>query len=82
MTRTNSCDEAGDYVVPNVLSPRELDFRPDNMKLYYHHHPYEIDMHIFCIGSLMVMLNSVPWTVYLKSGSGVKSDSIQNEMTI
>ena len=25
------CDEAGDYVVPNVLSPRELVSRPDNM---------------------------------------------------
>ena len=25
------CDEAGDYVVPNVLSPRDLVFRPDNM---------------------------------------------------
>ena len=24
-------DEAGDYVVPNVLSPRGLVFRPDNM---------------------------------------------------
>ena len=23
--------EAGDYVVPNVLSPRDLVFRPDNM---------------------------------------------------
>ena len=29
-TWTN-CDEAGDYVVPNVLSPRDLLFRPDNM---------------------------------------------------
>ena len=29
-TWTNS-DEAGDYVVPNVLSPRDLVFRPDNM---------------------------------------------------
>ena len=29
-TRTN-CDEAGDYVVPNVLSPRDLVSRPDNM---------------------------------------------------
>ena len=29
-TWTN-CDEAGDYVVPNVLSPRDLIFRPDNM---------------------------------------------------
>ena len=25
------CDEAGDYVVPNVLSPRDLVFRPYNM---------------------------------------------------
>ena len=25
------CDEAGDCVVPNVLSPRDLVFRPDNM---------------------------------------------------
>ena len=25
------CDEAGDYVVPNVFSPRDLVFRPDNM---------------------------------------------------
>ena len=25
------CDEAADYVVPNVLSPRDLVFRPDNM---------------------------------------------------
>ena len=25
------CEEAGDYVVPNVLSPRDLVFRPDIM---------------------------------------------------
>ena len=25
------CDEAVDYVVPNVLSPRDLVSRPDNM---------------------------------------------------
>ena len=25
------CDEAGDYVVPNVLSPRDLVSRPDVM---------------------------------------------------
>ena len=30
LTRTN-CDEAGDYVVPSVLSPRDLVSRPDNM---------------------------------------------------
>ena len=30
LTQTN-CDEAGEYVVPNVLSPRDLVSRPDNM---------------------------------------------------
>ena len=25
------CDEAGDYVVPNLLSPRDLVYRPDTM---------------------------------------------------
>ena len=25
------CDEAGDYVVPNVLNPRDLVSRSDNM---------------------------------------------------
>ena len=25
------CDEAGDYVVPNVFSPRDLVSRPDSM---------------------------------------------------
>ena len=25
------CDEAGDYVVSNVFSPRDLLLRPDNM---------------------------------------------------
>ena len=30
LTRTN-CEEAGDYFVPNVLSPRDLVSRPDNM---------------------------------------------------
>ena len=25
------CDETGDYVVPNVISPRDLVSRPDNM---------------------------------------------------
>ena len=25
------CDEAGDYVVPNMLSPRDLFISPDNM---------------------------------------------------
>ena len=33
------CDEAGDYVVPNVLSQRELVSRPDNVdKIVIHIH--------------------------------------------
>ena len=36
MTKTD-CDEAGDYVVPNVLSPRDLVFRPDIGHKLYHH---------------------------------------------
>ena len=37
LTRTD-CDEAGDFVVPNVLSPRNLVFRPDiGQKKLYHH---------------------------------------------
>ena len=36
-TRTN-CDEGGDYAVPNMLSPRDLVFRPGlwTKKLYTH----------------------------------------------
>ena len=30
-TDLEDCDEAGDYVVPNVLSPRDLVSRPDNI---------------------------------------------------
>ena len=36
LTRTE-CDEAGDYVVPNVFSPRDLVFRPDIGHKLYHH---------------------------------------------
>ena len=35
------CDEVGDYVVPNLLSPRDLVFRPDNMdETLPHTYPY------------------------------------------
>ena len=30
-------DEAGDYVVPHVLSPRDRVFRPDIGNKLYHH---------------------------------------------
>ena len=38
------CDEAGDYVVPNVLSPKNLVSRPDNMDETVLH-----TLHHFCI---------------------------------
>ena len=34
------CHEAGDYVVPNVLSPRDLVSRPDNMDEIVQHSQY------------------------------------------
>ena len=49
------CDEAGDYVVPNVLSPRDLVFRPDNMDetvphtTIYRHGSHQSG--IICLGS-------------------------------
>ena len=39
------CDKAGDYVVPNVLSPRDLVFRPDNMD--------ETVPHIYCLAIMV-----------------------------
>ena len=39
LTRTDY-DEAGDYVVPYVLSPRDLVLRPDKGHKLYHHQPY------------------------------------------
>ena len=42
LTRTD-CDEPGDYVVPNVLSPMDLVFRPDiGHKLYHHHTSFHL----------------------------------------
>ena len=38
LTRTD-CDEAGDYVVPNVLSPRDLVFKPGIGHKLYHQMP-------------------------------------------
>ena len=37
------CDEAGDYVVPNVLSPMDLDSRSDNMDESVLHTHKEVD---------------------------------------
>ena len=45
LTRTN-CDEAGDYVVPNVLSPRDLVSVPDNMDETVLSSSYEIAQYI------------------------------------
>ena len=46
------CDKAGDYVVPNVLSPRDLVFRPDNMdKTVPYTHVLPLDS--FTVGQLL-----------------------------
>ena len=39
-------DEAGDYVVPNVLSPKDLVFRPDNMDETVPHTTYSFHRRI------------------------------------
>ena len=39
-------DEAGDYVVPNVLSPRDLVSRPDKMDETV---PHSSLLHRFCV---------------------------------
>ena len=49
------CDEAGDYVVPNVLSPRDLVFRPDNM--------HETVPHMFYGLAVRVLLDFVGYPV-------------------
>ena len=40
------CDEAGDYVVPNVLSPRDLVSRPDIMDETVPHTQLKESIHI------------------------------------
>ena len=46
LTRTY-CDEAGDYVMPNMLSPRDLVFRPDIGQKLYHHHNADVNLTVF-----------------------------------
>ena len=45
------CDEAGDYVVPNVLSPRDLVFRLDNMDETVPHNKtfHHENMSVYCL---------------------------------
>ena len=43
------CDEAGDYVVPNVLSPRDLVSRPDIMDETVPHTHNESKTRIQCV---------------------------------
>ena len=53
------CDEAGDYVVPNVLSPRDLVFRPDNMD--------ETVPHTNTLnGTVLSLFPDRQWTIYTK----------------
>ena len=45
------CDEAGDYVVPNALSPRDLVSRPDNVDETVPHNTF---VHVLYINILQV----------------------------
>ena len=47
------CDEAGDYVVPNVLSPRDLVSRPDIMDETVPHTLLTVPRRTFCCGSML-----------------------------
>ena len=44
------CEETGKYVVPNMLSPRDLVSRPDNMDETVLHTSFEPHYHIVKIG--------------------------------
>ena len=58
------CDEAGDYVVSNVLSPRDLVSRPDKMDETVLHTLLLLDKHVilfsncFIVTALMFVLLS------------------------
>ena len=54
------CDEAGDYVVPNVLSPRDLVFRPDNIDETV---PHTLRL-IFCIALGNSMILQAYWSIH------------------
>ena len=51
------CDEAGDYVVPNVLSPRDLVSRPDIMDETVPHTTGDFDTHFVKMGTLIHTLS-------------------------
>ena len=52
------CDEAGDYVVPNVLSPRDLVSRPDIMDKTVPHTDLVInDYVVHCLDSLIFLVS-------------------------
>ena len=62
------CDEAVDYVVPNVLSPRDLVFRPDNMdETVPHNLSYTVHDHVnetLKIAEILVSVQSVGESIY------------------
>ena len=56
------CDEAGDYGVPNVLSPRDLVSRPTWKKLYYH----QVECITFYFRYILIVVYNIsPTTSYL-----------------
>ena len=54
------CDQAGDYVVPNVLSPRDLVSRPDKTDTTVPHMSYSICFFV-CLQSMTVDDVTATW---------------------
>ena len=61
------CDEAGDYIVPNVLSPRDLVSRPDIMDETVPHtyHNFNISKCVPAIERKLQLCNTAHLTSFL-----------------
>ena len=56
------CDEAGDYIVPNVLSPRSLVSRPDSMDETVPHTVNLLILFIYLIYLFIMFISSFIYT--------------------
>ena len=70
-------DEAGDYVVPNVFSPRDLVSRPDNMDETV---PHTILRFVLMLTLLRAMENFIFWTT--QNATWLNMFSINRDATL
>ena len=72
------CDEAGDYVVPNVLSPRVLVFKPDNTDDMHYTNIDIVYMYIFMLFKAITLSSSgYCFKHFYHSGSQCRSHDIK-----